>query len=93
MAFHTRMAVVLSLTQAIVRTSNAVNSNYWVGGSGQNARVHQIIGGWTALFCGTVYYDVQGVSADEALRCYLLSKQYFHVVLFIMMLYKVVQKI
>ena len=43
MAFHTRMAVVLSLTQAIVGTSNAVSSNYWVGGSGQNARVHQII--------------------------------------------------
>ena len=43
MAFHTGMAVVLSLTQAIVGTSNAVSSNYWVGGSGQNARVHQII--------------------------------------------------
>ena len=43
MAIHTEMAVVLSLTQAIVRTSNVVNSNYWVGGSGQNARVHQII--------------------------------------------------
>ena len=43
MAIHTRMAVVLSLTQAIVGTSNAVSSNYWVGGSGQNARVHQII--------------------------------------------------
>ena len=51
--------------------------------------MHQIIGGWTALFCGTVCYDVQGVSADEALRCYLLSKQYFLVVLFIV-LYKVV---
>lgn len=43
MAFHTRMAVVLSLTHAIVGTSNVVSSNYWVGGSGQSARVPQII--------------------------------------------------
>ena len=51
--------------------------------------MHQIIATGQQLFCGTVCYYVQGVSADEALRSYLLSEQYFLVVLFIM-LYKVV---
>ena len=30
MAIHTRMTVVLSVTQAITGTSNVVSSNYWV---------------------------------------------------------------
>ena len=30
MAIHTRMTVVLSVTQAIAGTSNVVSSNYWV---------------------------------------------------------------
>ena len=41
MAFHTRMAVVLSLTGNC--TDIKCSSNYWVGGSGQSARVPQII--------------------------------------------------
>ena len=88
MAFHTRMAVVLSLTQAIVYGHQ--NVVLTTGAAVADKMLEcTIIGGWTALFCGTVCYDVQGVSADEALRCYLLSEQYFLVVLFIV-LYKVV---